>query len=104
MNRVLSSIRIPSRDEDPSSRLQQLVRQRRRIARQHVHLDAWLSPRRWNAATGIAFLAEIPACVANPGLDAERAARAIRVLGFFVLGATRDETQGCAHGPRRWSH
>ena len=99
VDRVLASIPIPSREQDPASRLRQLVRHWRDVARRHARFYAWLSLHRWNSATGVAFLAEVLSCFTDAGLDSERAARGFRALGYYVLGATLDETQGYANGP-----
>lgn len=99
VDRVLGSVPIPPRDGDPAARLRQLVGHWRDVARRHARFYAWLSLHRWNSATGVAFLAEILACFTDAGLDRERAARGFRVLGYYVLGATLDETQGYANGP-----
>jgi AcrR family transcriptional regulator len=99
VDRVLASVPIPSREQDPASRLRQLVRHWRDIARRHARFYAWLSLHRWNSATGVAFLAEVLACFTDAGLDCEGAARGFRALGYYVLGATLDETQGYANGP-----
>lgn len=45
------------------------------------------------------FLAEVLDCFYAAGLKPEQAARGFRVLGYYLLGATLDETSGYAQGP-----
>ncbi|MFY7855771.1 MAG: TetR/AcrR family transcriptional regulator [Rubrivivax sp.] len=99
VDRVLSGIPIPDRHMEPAARLRQLVHHWREMARRHARFYPWLALHRWNSATGVAFLSEILAALHDAGLDDERAARGFRALGYYVLGATLDETQGYAQGP-----
>lgn len=99
VDRVLSGIPIPDRHLEPAARLRQLVQHWREMARRHARFYPWLALHRWNSATGVAFLGEILDAFHDAGLDDERAARGFRALGYYVLGATLDETQSHAHGP-----
>ncbi|QRY77213.1 TetR/AcrR family transcriptional regulator [Pseudomonas sp. PDNC002] len=98
VDRVLSTVQFPSRDETAGARLRELVAQWRQLARQHARLYTWLALHRWNSRTGVAFLGEILDCFVAAGLDDEAAARGFRVLGYYVLGATLDEINGYAEG------
>jgi AcrR family transcriptional regulator len=99
VDRVLSGIPIPQRDLVPHERLQQLAHHWRAMARRHARFYPWLALHRWNSDTGVAFLGEILSCFLDAGLPDEQAARGFRVLGYYMLGATLDETSGYAQGP-----
>lgn len=99
VDRVLSGIRIPQRDLSPYERLRQLAHRWRAMARSHARFYPWLALHRWNSRIGVTFLGEILSCFLDAGLSEEQAARGFRVLGYYMLGATLDETSGYAHGP-----
>lgn len=99
VDRVLAGIPIPMRDLGPHERLRQLAHSWRTMARRHARFYPWLALHRWNSATGVAFLGEILSCFVDAGLPDEQAARGFRVLGYYMLGATLDETSGYAQGP-----
>jgi AcrR family transcriptional regulator len=99
VDRVLASIPRPDRNLSAAERLWQLAQQWRATARRHARFYPWLALHRWNSATGIAFLGEILDCFSAAGLSDEAAARGFRVLGYYMLGATLDETSGYAQGP-----
>ena len=58
-----------------------------------------MSLHRWNSETGVKFLAEVLDCFHAAGLPPEPAARGFRILGYYLLGATLEETSGYAQGP-----
>jgi len=99
VDRVLAAIPIPERSLGAGERLWQLAHHWRAMARQHARFYPWLALHRWNSPTGIAFLGEILDCFRAAGLPDEMAARGFRVLGYYMLGATLDETSGYAQGP-----
>lgn len=99
VDRVLSGIPIPPRDLGPHERLRKLAHHWRAMARRHARFYPWLALHRWNSGTGVAFLGEILSCFLDAGLPDEQAARGFRVLGYYMLGATLDETSGYAQGP-----
>jgi AcrR family transcriptional regulator len=99
VDRVLAGVPIPDRSQSPGARLRQLAGHWRDMARRHARFYPWLALHRWNSATGIAFLGEILDCFRSAGMSDEQAARGFRVLGYYILGATLDETSGYARGP-----
>jgi AcrR family transcriptional regulator len=99
VDRVLSGIPVPERGLCPYERLRQLAHHWRAMARRHARFYVWLALHRWNSETGIRFLGEILSCFLDAGLAEEQAARGFRVLGYYMLGATLDETSGYAQGP-----
>jgi AcrR family transcriptional regulator len=99
VDRVLSGIPVPRRDLGPHERLLRLAHLWRALARRHARFYPWLALHRWNSDTGVAFLGEILSCFLDAGLPDEQAARGFRVLGYYMLGATLDESSGYAQGP-----
>ncbi len=98
VDRVLSSMAIPDRAHSPEQRVREFAHTWRSAARAHPHFYQWLSLHRWNSQAGIGFLGELLACFRDAGLSTEIAARAFRVLGYYMIGATLDETSGYAQG------
>lgn len=99
VDRVLSTIPLPERQESPALRIRELTRQWRLMARRHPHLYPWLALHRWDSRVGVTFLGEILDCFAAAGFSDEVAARSFRALGYYMLGATLDEINGYAQGP-----
>lgn len=99
VDRVLGGIPVPERSLPAGQRLRLLAQQWRAMARRHARFYPWLALHRWNSPTGVAFLGEILDCFRAAGLSDEAAARGFRVLGYYLLGATLDETSGYAQGP-----
>ncbi len=98
VDRVLAGIPIPERRLSPGARLWRLAHAWRAMARQHPKLYAFIALHRWNSATGVALLGQLLACFQAAGLDDEAAARGLRVLGYYMLGATLDEIDGYGQG------
>lgn len=98
VDRVLAGIPIPERSLPAAERLLTLAHEWRRMAHAHAAFYPWLALHRWNSEVGVRFLAELLDCLHAAGLDDERAARGLRVLGYYMLGATLDETRGYARG------
>lgn len=96
---LLSEMKIPTRSQSPERRLRSLVSEWRALSRRQPRFYVWLALHRWNSETGIRYLSEVLDCFYDAGLDAERAARAFRAVGYYVLGATLDETSGYVQGP-----
>lgn len=99
VDRLLSTLPIPPKDIAPAQRLRALVQSWRTMARQHPRFYLWMAMHRWNSVTGVGFMAEVLDCFHDAGLAEEGAARGFRALGYYVLGATLDETSGYAQGP-----
>lgn len=98
VDRVLATIPIPERTLPAAERLTLLARAWRRMAHAHAGFYPWLALHRWNSEVGVRFLGEWLECLHAAGLDDENAARGLRVLGYYMLGATLDETRGYARG------
>ena len=99
VDRVLGGMPIPDKAMTPAARLRQFAEGWRRVSLAHPRLYLWLALHRWNSQTGTAFLDEMLACFYDAGLTPELSARGFRLLGYYVLGATLDESSGYAQGP-----
>jgi AcrR family transcriptional regulator len=99
VDRTLSSLPIAPRDTPPAERIRKLAQAWRAMSRQAPKFYLWMALHRWNSATGVQFLAEVLDCFHAARLPPEQAARGFRVLGYYLLGATLEETSGYAQGP-----
>ncbi|MCE2915137.1 MAG: TetR/AcrR family transcriptional regulator C-terminal domain-containing protein [Rubrivivax sp.] len=99
VDQVLGAMPLPDPSQRPADRLRQLAATWRHMARRHPRFYLWLALHRWNSATGVRFLGAVLGCFADAGLSREQSARAFRVVGYYLLGATLDETGGYAQGP-----
>lgn len=99
VDRVLAEMPVPERTLTPAQRLRELANTWRRLSLRHPRFYLWLALHRWNSETGTRFLNEMLACFYDAGLTPEMSARGFRSLGYYVLGATLDESSGYAQGP-----
>jgi AcrR family transcriptional regulator len=99
VNRTLSSLPLPPRELAPAQRIRRLAQAWRAMSRQTPRFYLWMALHRWNGAVGVQFLADVLDCFHAAGLPPEQAARGFRVLGYYLLGATLEETSGYAQGP-----
>ncbi len=98
VDRVLGGMPIPDKTLRPAARLREFAEGWRRISRQHPRFYLWLTLHQWNSGIGVQFMNEMLACLYDAGLSPEMAARGFRILGYYVQGATVDETSGYAQG------
>ena len=98
VDRVLGGMPIPDKTLRPAARLRQFADGWRRISLQHPRFYLWLSLHQWNSATGVHFMSEMLACFTDAGLSPEMSVRGFRMLGYYVQGATLDESSGYAQG------
>jgi AcrR family transcriptional regulator len=99
VDRTLAGIAIPSHDLPASQRIRGLAQAWRQMSRQQPRFYLWMALHRWNSETGVKFLAEVLDCFHAANLPPEQAARGFRILGYYLLGATLEETSGYAQGP-----
>jgi AcrR family transcriptional regulator len=98
VDRVLGGMPIPDKTLSPATRLRHFADGWRRISLQHPRFYLWLSLHQWNSATGVRFMSEMLACFTDAGLSPEMSVRGFRILGYYVQGATLDESSGYAEG------
>ncbi|MBS7806833.1 TetR/AcrR family transcriptional regulator [Variovorax sp. PCZ-1] len=99
VDRTLNNLPIAPKNHSPAKRIRHLAQAWRAMSRQFPRFYLWMALHRWNSASGIKFLAEVLDCFHAAGLKPEEAARGFRVLGYYLLGATLEETSGYAQGP-----
>jgi AcrR family transcriptional regulator len=99
VDRTLNGLPIPPKNLSPAQRIRSIAQAWRAMSRQSPRFYLWMALHRWNSESGVRFLAEVLDCFHAAGLKPEQAARGFRVLGYYLLGATLDETSGYAQGP-----
>ena len=99
VDRTLASIPIPAHDLPAGQRIRSVAQAWREMSRRQPRFYLWMALHRWNSEAGIQFLAEVLDCFHAAGLPTEAAARGFRILGYYLLGATLEETSGYAQGP-----
>jgi AcrR family transcriptional regulator len=98
VDRVFGGMPIPDKTLSPAERLRQFAQGWRRVALEHPRFYLCLTLHQWDSATGVRFMNEMLACFTDAGLSPEMTARAFYILGYYVQGATVDESNGYAEG------
>jgi AcrR family transcriptional regulator len=83
----------------PKARLRALCRAYRAMAHRYPKLYPLVALHRFNTAAGVRFIERVLALIQAMEPDPERAARQFRAVGYYLIGATLDETAGYARGP-----
>jgi AcrR family transcriptional regulator len=96
---ALASIPPPPPHLPALARLREEAYAYRAMAHRHPRLYPLIAVHRLNTPTGVRLIERVLGIVAEVTPDAEAAARAFRVLGYYVTGAVLDETAGYARGP-----
>jgi len=96
---LLVSISHPPESLTPEDRIKEYCRAFRRLGLAHPHFFQYLAVHRLNSPVGINLLNQMVKSFLALGLGVEKSARAFRILSYYVMGATLDETAGYAHGP-----
>lgn len=99
VDRLLNEVPLPPPEYSPSQRIRHLAQAWRVMSRRYPRFYLWMALHRWNSESGVRFLAEVLGAFHAAGLESERVARGFRVLGYYLLGATLEETSGYAQGP-----
>jgi len=98
IDRVLERVPPPAADTPPIVALRQSAIDFRKVALQRPNFQRYLAFHRLNTPGGIRFIGQILDTVARLGADVETTARLFRVIGYYLTGATLDETSGYAKG------
>lgn len=99
VDRAIGSIAMPPTGLPPVERLRRVCHAYRAMAHRYRTLFPLIALHRLNTPTGVRFIENVLALVAAVEPDPERAARQFRAVGYFLTGATLDETAGYARGP-----
>ena len=71
----------------------------REVTHQHPAFNQFLVVYRMNSPEGLGMLEKILGIFLRAGFSPEQAARYFRLTGYYLMGATLDETSGYAKGP-----
>ena len=99
VDRAVASMEMPPADLPPLERLRRVCYAFRDMAHRNRRLFPLIALHRMNTPTGVAMIESVLALVHEVEPDPERAARQLRVVGYYVNGAALDETSGYARGP-----
>lgn len=71
----------------------------RDLALRYPKFAQYMNVHRMNTRAGLRWLESITRIFVEAGFDTESAARAFRIVAYYVMGAVLDETAGYARGP-----
>ncbi len=97
VDRVLAEL-PPVPDLPWGEKLRRSVHDWRQMALRHPRFYGFMALHRLNTPGGIRAIAGVLAVVREGGLDTETTARLFRAIGYYVTGASLDETAGYARG------
>lgn len=99
VDHVLSTMDLASDSADPLERVRHCFRAYRRAAHQHPAFFPYAALHRLNTPRGVQFIETVLSVIRGAVADDQLAARYFRVAGYYLVGATLDETAGYAKGP-----
>lgn len=99
VDQAIASLQWPAPELPALQQLREAMWAFRAMAHRHAALFPLIATHRLNTPTGIAFIERILALVQAVEPEPEAAARAFRVIGYYLVGAALDETAGYARGP-----
>ncbi len=98
-DRFIAGIRRPADGLPWRERLRQTVYGYRAAALRQPRFFQYVALHRSNTATGLAFLEGVLTIFRDAGFDTEITARLFRAVGYYLVGASLDETGGYSKGP-----
>lgn len=98
VDRVLAEISPPPPELDPIEQIRAVAIDYRRVALRFPNFHRYLAFHRLNTPGGIRFIGHVLDVVMKLGAGVETTARLFRVIGYYLGGATLDETAGYARG------
>jgi AcrR family transcriptional regulator len=99
VDHAISSLAMPPAGLVPIARLRQAMLDYRAMANRFPALYPLIAVHRLNTPAGVRLIELVLGLIADVLPDAELTARHFRALGYYVTGASLDETAGYAHGP-----
>jgi AcrR family transcriptional regulator len=99
VDRAIASVEFAPDGVPAIDRLRQVMRAYRAMAHRYARLYPVIGVHRLNTPTGVRFIERVLAIVREIEPDDEAAARSFRALGYYLMGASLDETMGYAKGP-----
>jgi AcrR family transcriptional regulator len=97
--RVLGEIAFADASRPWRERMIVACRGFRAMGLRHPVLFQFLALYRMNSPAGLRMLENVMQIFRDAGFGAEDAARHFRIIGYYITGATLDETSGYAKGP-----
>jgi AcrR family transcriptional regulator len=99
VDHAIASVKLPPPGPDPIGRLWRACLAYRAMARRFPKLYPLIALHRLNTPTGVRFIERILELIAAVTPEAEQAARSFRAIGYYLTGASLEETSGYAKGP-----
>jgi len=99
LDEALSTVEFAPARLDPRERLRRLMRSYRAMAHRYAPFFPVIAVHRTNTPAGVRFLERVLEIFFEIYAGDEEAARAFRVFGYYLTGASLDETMGYAKGP-----
>jgi len=99
VDHAIASIEPPPEHLDATARVRFTCHAYRAMAHRFPALYPLVAIHRLNTPTGVRFIDSVVATIAAVEPDREKAARLFRALGYYLTGASLDETSGYAKGP-----
>ena len=99
LDRVISTLEMPSPDLPFGERLRKLALSWREMALANPKFFPFAALHRLNTAVALEWLNGALGVFGEAGLSPEATARLFRAYGYYVTGALLDETSGYAKGP-----
>jgi len=99
VDHAIASIDLPPPQLSPLERLRFTCYAYRAMAHRFPALYPLVAIHRLNTPTGVRYIDSVVASIRAVEPDPERAARQFRAVGYYLTGASLDETSGYAKGP-----
>jgi AcrR family transcriptional regulator len=99
VDHAISSIEAPPEHLSPIERLRFACHAYRAMAHRFPALYPLVAIHRLNTPTGVRYIDSVIATIRGVEPDPEKAARQFRAVGYYLAGASLDETSGYAKGP-----
>src|SRR5436853_109942 len=99
VDHALSTVEMPSPLLSPVDRLREICYAYRAMAHRSPKLYPLIALHRLNTPIGVRFIERILELIHAVAPDPESKARQFRAMGYWLTGATLDETSGYARGP-----
>jgi len=99
VDHAIASIEAPPEHLSPIERLRVTCYAYRAMAHRFPALYPLVAIHRLNTPTGVRYIDSVMATILAVEPDTEKAARQFRAVGYYLAGASLDETSGYAKGP-----
>src|SRR5512138_2241065 len=99
VDHAIASVEPPPAHLSPFERLRFICYAHREMAHRFPALYPLVAIHRLNTPTGVRYIDSVLATIREVEPDPEKAARQFRAIGYYLTGASLDETSGYAKGP-----